>query len=45
MTYDQIRFIYDRGPQYFDEDSRNWLDVPEKAWGESRGYEDSIGWE
>lgn len=31
-TFDSIRFVPDRGPQYLDDDEK-WRDVPEEAWG------------
>lgn len=32
-TYDSIRFVAGRGPQYLDEDTGKWRDVPPEAWG------------
>lgn len=47
--YDSIRFVKNRGPQYLDEKSQQWYDIPDEAWGERMGDDitmevDNRGW-
>lgn len=39
-THDRIRFVAGRGPQYFDESSAKWREVPPEAWDAGMGDDD-----